>query len=196
MIEHIGIEARLAWALLTGEGNNCLEEGGSPYAYEALELLEARELFNLMGRIRETLAARGIEADEDHSGEPTVVHIGKEYDIRIGGIELPLQPLLKTIFIFFLRHPEGICLKDRANYADEISSIYAVISPETSETVREQRMVRLLSPLDNSFSEKLTNLNKRLEEILGKEQSPIYKVQGANGHPRRIPLSTIYVEWE
>lgn len=196
MIEHIGIEARLAWALLTGEGNNCLEEGGSPYAYEALELLEARELFNLMGRIRETLAARGIEADEDHSGEPTVVHIGKKYDIHIGGIELPLQPLLKTIFIFFLRHPEGICLKDRANYADEISSIYAVISPETSETVREQRMVRLLSPLDNSFSEKLTNLNKRLEEILGKEQSPIYKVQGSNGHPRRIPLSTIYVEWE
>lgn len=196
MIEHIGIEARLAWALLTGEGNNCLEEGGSPYAYEALELLEARELFNLMGRIRETLAARGIEADEDHSGEPTVVHIGKKYDIRIGGIELPLQPLLKTIFIFFLRHPEGICLKDRANYADEISSIYAVISPETSETVREQRMVRLLSPLDNSFSEKLTNLNKRLEEILGKEQSPLYKVQGANGHPRRIPLGTIYVEWE
>ena len=196
MIEHIGIEARLAWALLTGEGNYCLEEGGSPYAYEALELLEARELFNLMGRIRETLAARGIEADEDHSGEPTVVHIGKKYDIRIGGIELPLQPLLKTIFIFFLRHPEGICLKDRANYTDEISSIYAVISPETSETVREQRMVRLLSPLDNSFSEKLTNLNKRLEEILGKEQSPLYKVQGSNGHPRRIPLSTIYVEWE
>lgn len=196
MIEHIGIEARLIWALLTGEGNNCLEEGGSPYAYEALEFLEARELFNLMGRIRETLAVRGIEADEDHSGEPTVVHIGKKNDIRIGGIELPLQPLLKTIFIFFLRHPEGICLKDRANYADEISSIYAVISPETSETVREQRMVRLLSPLDNSFSEKLTNLNKRLEEILGKEQSPIYKVQGSNGHPRRIPLSTIYVEWE
>ena len=196
MIEHIGIEARLAWALLTGEGNNCLEEGGSPYAYEALELLEARELFNLMGRIRETLAARGIEADEDLSGETTVVHIGKKYNIRIGGIELPLQPLLKTIFIFFLRHPEGICLKDRANYADEISSIYAVISPETSGTVREQRMVRLLSPLDNSFSEKLTNLNKRLEEILGKEQSPIYKVQGSNGHPRRIPLSTIYVEWE
>ena len=195
-MERIGIEARLAWALLTGEGNNCLEEGGSPYAYEALELLEARELFNLMGRIRETLAARGIEADEDLSGEPTVVHIGKEYDIRIGGIELPLQPLLKTIFIFFLRHPEGICLKDRANYADEISSIYAVISPETSETVREQRMVRLLSPLDNSFSEKLTNLNKRLEEILGKEQSPLYKVQGSNGHPRKIPLSTIYVEWE
>ena len=196
MIEHIGIEARLVWALLTGEGKNCLEEGGSPYAYEALELLEARELFNLMGRIRETLAARGIDADEDHSGEPTVVHIGKKYDISIGGIALPLQPLLKTIFIFFLRHPEGICLKDRANYADEISSIYAVISPETSETVREQRMVRLLSPLDNSFSEKLTNLNKRLEEILGKEQSPIYKVQGSNGRPRRIPLSTIYVEWE
>jgi hypothetical protein len=195
-MERIGIEARLAWALLTGEGNNCLQEGGSPYAYEALELMEARELFNLMGRIRETLAARGIDADEDHSGEPTVVHIGKEYDIRIGGIELPLQPLLKTIFIFFLRHPEGICLKDRANYADEISSIYAVISPETSETVREQRMVRLLSPLDNSFSEKLTNLNKRLEEILGKEQSTLYRVQGSNGHPRRIPLGTIYVEWE
>ena len=38
MIEHIGIEARLVWALLTGEGKNCLEEGGSPYAYEALEL--------------------------------------------------------------------------------------------------------------------------------------------------------------
>ena len=43
-------------------------------------------------------------------------------------------------------------------------------------------MERLLSPLDNSFSEKLTNLNKRLEEILGIEQSgnsPSLSPQGA-----------------
>lgn len=195
-MEVIGIEARLVWALLSGEGNGTLEDGNSPYSYEALELLEARELFNIMVKIRETLAARGITADEDCSGEPTTLHIGKKYDIRIGGIELSLQPLLKTIFIFFLRHPEGIYLKDRADYADEISAIYAVISPETSENVRRRRMERLLSPLDNSFSEKLTNLNKKLEDILGKKQSPIYKVQGANGHPRIIPLDTIHIQWE
>ena len=115
-----------------------------------------------------------------------------------GEVRMPVYPVI-DIGRFDKRvqvHLEGICLKDRANYADEISSIYAVISPETSEIVREQRMVRLLSPLDNSFSEKLTNLNKRLEEILGKEQSPLYKVQGANGHPRKISLSAVYVEWE
>lgn len=82
-----------------------------------------------------------------------------------------------------------------ADYFDEISAIYAIISPETGDDVRKQRIERLLSPLDNSFSEKLTNLNKRLESILGKEQSHLYKIQGTNGHPRSIPLSPVYIEW-
>ena len=112
------------------------------------------------------------------------------------GTLLPLRPLVKALFILFLRHPEGIRLKERARFESELADIYSVILPNTDPQYREKRIRRMMDLADNSFSEKASVLNARLEELLPKSIADGYKIQGLNGHPRRIPLAELAVEWQ
>ena len=131
--------------------------------------------------------------------EPVRLVIDKRYTIRQGsrgGAEVVLRPLVKAIFILFLKHPEGIVLKQRAVYQQELEDIYSVISPSASRESVSSRVGRLVNLQDNSFSEKASVLNSRLEEILPPGRADGYKIHGTNGHPRCIPLASLAVEWE
>ena len=111
------------------------------------------------------------------------------------GPEIPLRPLVKALFILFLKHPEGIRLKERDRYRGELEEIYGVIAPGVSQEDVRRRVQRLTDPEDNSFSEKASVLNARLDALLPPEIVNGYKIQGFNGHPRRIPLAELMVEW-
>ena len=166
--------------------------------------MEAEELLALMAKVQERLKAMGVTADatgampEPVAAEPVELYIDRQYTIRMGasdGPALPLRPLVKALFILFLRHPEGILLKQRDRYRQELEEIYAVICPNTSADDIRARVGRLVNLQDNSFSEKASVLNARLEELLPAGTADDYKIQGYNGHPRRVPLNPLLVHW-
>jgi len=189
----VAIQARLAWALLFS-GN--LEEPAADYS-GMLDGMEAAELLALMASVQERL--RELEDTPLASKpEPSRLYIDRQYTIRLDapmGPVLPLRPLLKALFILFLRHPEGIRFKERALFEKELADIYAVILPYTDSETRQKRIRRMMDLADNSFSEKTSVLNARLEELFP-ETSGHYKIQGYNGHPRRIPLDQLMVIWQ
>ena len=189
----VGIQARLAWGLLFS-GN--LEEQAEDYA-GMLDGMEAAELLALIKKAQERL--RELE-DNSVSSKPesSRLYIDRRYNIRLDtpdGPVLPLRPLLKALFILFLRHPEGIRFKERALYEKELGDIYAVILPNADSDTRQRRILRMMDLADNSFSEKMSALNARLEELFP-ETSENYKIQGYNGHPRRISLDQLMVIWQ
>lgn len=145
-----------------------------------------------------TLAAVPSEKPSSHNA-PTKLYITPTYTIRTNtpaGPEINLRPLVKALFILFLKHPEGIRLKERDRYRGELEEIYGIIAPGVSLEDVQKRVQRLVDPADNSFSEKASVLNARLEELLPKSIADGYKIQGLNGHPRRIPLAELAVEWQ
>lgn len=190
------VEARLAWMLLFSGEEGLLKESPAGYGY-SLEEMDAEELFALMRQIQDRLQVLGLE---DKTGqEPRKLYIDTHYTIRLdapAGLELPLRPLVKALFILFLKHPEGIILKQRDNYRQELENIYGVIAPAVSREVICERIKRLVDLSDNSFSEKASVLNARLDSIFGPKQAMYYKIKGANGHPRSIPLDPLLVEWK
>ena len=192
-----GIEARMMWFLLTSGVAGVLEEPGADYA-GVLERMEAAELLALMEKVRARLKELSVEETLNQGQDSVKLFIDKTYTIRMDaaeGPEIPLRPLVKALFILFLRHPEGILLKQRDQYRQELEEIYAVICPyNTAEDVRE-RVGRLVNLQDNSFSEKASVLNARLEDLLPKGTADDYKIQGYNGHPRRIPVNPLLVNW-
>ena len=199
----MGIQASLAWALLFGK-TAVLENPEVSYGNpERLDLLSARELFDLLQKVQEKLQEKGYAVSIDKADaaiplEPQTLHIGKDYRIYIdcfGLKEIILRPLLRTVFILFLRHPEGIRIKDKAAYRDELLDIYAHIFPTLDEDIRRERIDRLIAPGQNAFSENLSHLNKALSSLLGQAAAP-YQVYGTNGHPRRIILDPVLVIWE
>ena len=197
------IEAQLMWLILSGH-QGVLEEPAVDYG-GMLERMEAAELLELLEKLQERLRAMGITADvpgtmpEPEVAGPVDLYIDRLYTIRMSapdGPVLPLRPLVKALFILFLRHPEGILLKQRDRYRQELEDIYAVISPNTAKEDIRVRIGRLVNLQDNSFSEKASVLNARLEELLPSGMAEDYKIQGYNGHPRRIMLNPLLVHWE
>ena len=191
------------WQLIFSVGGDVLEEPAADFN-GMLDQMEAAELLALMEKVQERLKTMGASpgisktVPEPAEAGPVELHIDRHYTIRMGapdGPALPLRPLVKTLFILFLRHPEGIVLKQRDRYRQEMEEIYTAICPNTAiETVRA-RIGRLVNLQDNSFSEKASVLNARLDVLLPKEVSWEYKIQGYNGHPRRILLNPLMIKW-
>ena len=194
MMTYAGFEARFVWAFLNPSKESVLEAPAVTDYDGMLEGMEAAQLLALLEKVRERLKYTVTEAQE-----PVKLFIDKQFSIRIDNPEgrvLPLRPLVKSLFILFLRHPEGILLKRREHYRQELEEIYAVISPGTSKENVRARIGRLVNLQDNSFSEKTSVLNARLEEFLPKGAVESCKIQGYNGHPRKIPLNPLFVHWE
>ena len=185
------------WQLLLPR-EDVLEEPAADYG-GLLDSMESAELLELMGMIQQRLKDLGVRAESlTEPADPVELFIDKRYTIRMGSAKGPilvLRPLVKTLFILFLRHPEGILLKQRDLYRKELEEIYAILSPGTSREDVRTRVGRLVNVEDNSFSEKASVLNARLEALLPKGTADYYKIQGYNGHPRRIPLNPLLVTW-
>ena len=179
-----------------------------------LEGMEAQELLVLMEQVQERLQALGATSSGNRPETrgpgktdsivrnavvpPVKLYIDCRYAIRMNapdGPEMPLRPLVKALFILFLKHPEGIRLKERERHQSELEEIYGTIAPGVSQEDVRRRVQRLVDPEDNSFSEKASVLNTRLEALLPPDMADGYKIQGFNGHPRRIPLAELMVEW-
>ena len=194
-----GIEAQLMWQLLFAGSPGVLREPAEDYS-GLLEGMEAAELLALLEKVQERLKSFGIEANTIiESAEPVKLFIDRRYKIRMGaanGPVLQLRPLVKALFILFLKHPEGIILKQREVFRQELEEIYSIISPDTLVEDVKSRIDRLVNLQDNSFSEKASVLNARLEDLLPKGTADQYKIHGYNGHPRRIPLNPLMIVWE
>lgn len=189
-------EAQLMWRLLFCEANGILCEPPVDYG-GLLEGMEAAQLMALMVMVQERLKRLGVGVER--LAEPVELYIDKEFNIRMGvadGQILQLRPLVKTLFILFLRHPEGILLKHRDDYRTELEEIYSTINPNTFMEDVKARVARLVDLEDNSFSEKASVLNARLKELLPDEIAGDYQIRGHNGSPRKIRLNPLLVHWE
>ena len=182
------------WWLLVQGSVRGVEEPSVDYG-GLLDGLEAAELLMLMKKVQERL--KEMECIE--AAEPVDLYIDKRFVIRMGradGSVLQLRPLVKTLFILFLKHPEGILLKQRDCYREELEKIYSTINPNTDRDDVKARIARLVDLQDNSFSEKASVLNARLEELLPDGIVENYQIRGYNGHPRKIQLNPLLVHWE
>lgn len=198
MNEYAGIEAQLAWLFLFSADTGLLMESGTHDYARVLEGMEAAELLALVKEARRRLATMGVENGID-AQTPVELYIDKKYRIRIddySGVQIPFRPLVRALFILFLKHPEGILLKDRARFQKDLEDIYGVIAPNVDAEDRHRRVQKLTDLEDNAFSENLSILNATLDRIVPLSQVNILKVQGRNGYPRRIPLSPLLVHWE
>ena len=198
MSEYAGIEAQLAWMLLFSIEDGLLREPSEIDYAGMLEGLEAAELLALVREAQRRLMKMGVKNDTDTQA-PVELYIDKDYRIRMGGpagTPIPFRPLVRAVFILFLRHPEGILLKDRVRFRKELEDIYQEIAPNVDAEDRRRRVRKLTDLEDNAFSENLSVLNATLDRILPVSQVYNLKVQGNNGYPRRIPLSPLLVHWE
>jgi hypothetical protein len=105
-----------------------------------------------------------------------------------GNLEIKLTPLEKTLYLFFLRHPEGVMLKHLVDHRDELRTIYGQLSNTGILAEINTRIMTLADARTNSASEKLSKIKQKFIEAVGENIASQYYVQGEDGSPKSIPL--------
>ena len=191
-----GREAYLLLQYLLEERSGALEDPAVDYLAERVDEMDAAALLEAMGLIRKRLSEMEVLEGTD-DGER--IRITKDLRILLPDrfdTEIRLRPLVKTVFLLFLRHPEGIRFGDLQDYRKELMELYMGISRRSSRELAEQSIDRLTDPKDNSIHEKAANLAAALARYFRPDRLPAYTLTGKAGTPKRIRLDRALVEWE
>ena len=109
--------------------------------------------------------------------------------------EVTMLPIDKAVYIFFLRHPEGVALKVLCDYRDELTDIYARVLGQRTLTKRQQSSVDFLcDPLNNSINEKLSRIRSAFRAVAHDSVANCYIIRGERGEKRSISLNEELIE--
>jgi hypothetical protein len=118
---------------------------------------------------------------------PKPVRVDVEGRIFVGEKQLNLNPLESALYIFFLKHLEGISLNDLENYKDEIFEIYQTLRFNADMAPIEQ----LVQPYHNggTFSVNKSRMNRKIIDSLGESLAHFYRLDGNPGDAFRISIT-------
>ena len=109
--------------------------------------------------------------------------------------EVKMLPIDKVVYLFFLRHPEGVALKDMADHKEELTKLYQrVLGKEKLSTSQVKSVGYLCDPLNNSINEKLSRIRQAFRAVAHDSVANCYIVQGERGEKRSITLSDEFIE--
>jgi hypothetical protein len=109
--------------------------------------------------------------------------------------EVRMLPIDKVVYIFYLRHPEGISIKSLTDHKEELMGLYARVSGKTELTDKQKESVeRLCDPTDNSINEKLSRIRKSFCAEVHESVADSYVVKGSRGENRYISLDEELIE--
>ena len=122
--------------------------------------------------------------------------ITKDYRIMLGDKEIKMEPLVKAVYLLFLKHPEGIAFKLLPDYRKELTSIYGDLKPLGLNDRVIRSIEDVTNLLLNSVNEKCSRIRaafiSEIEEPFAKE----YYVTGKSGEAKKISLPRDLVIWE
>ncbi len=152
---------------------------------------EINHIFELMESLRiKMLFAQNMRQHIQPS--PLVVTVENNLVIpAYGNLEIRMTPLEKTLYLLFMRHPEGIHLTSLVEHKAELQEIYTNISSLDSLMGMRQSIDDMCNALNNSASEKLSKIKVQFEKALGKELAKHYYIQGKRGEKKRIRGLTV-----
>lgn len=110
--------------------------------------------------------------------------------------EVHMEPLVKAVYLLFLKHPEGIVFKDLPDYRMELADIYNKVRPWGLNERALQSIEDVTNPLLNSINEKCARIRKVFATILDSSVAEHYYIKGTRGKAKCISLPREMVVWE
>lgn len=211
MLPELGTKKRFKEGSYSMQKPNESDKGSADYNFdeETKKILEdiqqKLDAIRLKG-IGEAIITRYIKP------RPVLSHIRITHDFRIflddyNNMEITMEPLVKAVYLLFLRHEEGIAFKELSDYAVELETIYRAIKaksndideklasrlyyPSISESVK-----KLVNPLDNSINEKCTRVKEAFIIHFHESIAEHYYIQGARQSNKQIFLPRNLIIWE
>ena len=124
--------------------------------------------------------------------------VSKNYRLFLGEnhVEVHMEPLVKAVYLLFLKHPEGISFKRLPDYREELADIYRMLRP-IGLTDRALRSIEdVTNPLLNSINEKCARIRGAFVGQFDNHMAKHYYIDGLRGEAKKIALPRNLVVWE
>lgn len=172
---------------------NTNKENQCPYEFLVKEVKERIRKLKEYGMSEKALSSL-IETEQ-----PLLkLTVSRDYRLYLGEqrVEVRMEPLLKALYLLFLRHPEGIIFKDLPDYRQELAKIYSDVRPWGLTDRALQSIEDVTNPMLNSINEKCARIKKAFTSMMGNEMAEQYYIKGNRGEAKRIALPRDMVLWE
>lgn len=95
----------------------------------------------------------------------------------------------RTLYIFFLKHLEGVRQVDIGDYKDELLQIYSLVKPGASDENAMRTIYNLCDPFSSALAQSLSKIKSAvMHAILDKTISRQYYIDGERGGEYRIAV--------
>lgn len=134
-----------------------------------------------------------------HSEQPLLqLTISSNYRVYLGEkrVEVFMEPLVKAVYLLFLKHPEGIVFKTLPDYRKELAEIYQKIKPFGLNERALQSIEDVTNPLLNSINEKCARIRGAFVGEFDDYMAKYYYIDGKRGEVKKIALPRDLVIWE
>ena len=163
---------------------NCLESAPPDYSAMAQE----REATEVALFVQE---ASALELSPPPLRE--IIRITRGMRIFIGQEELKMRPMSKAVLLLFLRHPEGIALKDIGDHKEELTRLYSRVARTDSPDKIERSVARLIDIFSNELNVNLSRVNAALSAL---ENDARHHIDGRAGEKKSFKFFKAIVIWE
>ena len=111
-------------------------------------------------------------------------------------MEIKMEPLVKAVYLLFLRHPEGITFKQLPDYREELTRIYNQLKPSGLTDRAIQSIEDVTNPMLNSINEKCARIRAAFVGQFDEYMAKSYYIDGLRGEAKKIALPRNLVTWE
>ncbi len=150
--------------------------------------LLANQVFEIMEAMRSEILFRDRYSLLKKPSRMTVS--GPNFSIKfpdLANIELKLDKIEKTMYLFFLGKPEGVKLNMLDEHREELTELYLKVSPTSDRTTATKRInERTDNAHTQKISETISKIRKKINDLLGDEMGEHYIIAGANGEVKKI----------
>lgn len=111
-------------------------------------------------------------------------------------MEIQMTPLVKAVYLLFLRHPEGIIFKHLMDYRDELKEIYKKIKGSRWILSQISSINDVTNPMKNSINEKCARVREAFVTRFDERLARHYIITGERGEAKRIILPQDLIVWK
>ena len=109
--------------------------------------------------------------------------------------EVELSHLTKSIYFLFLKHPEGINLRELGNYKKELLTIYTSVSNQLDYDKMAKSIDDVINIETKAIYTHLSRIKSAFYKIMDASFAKYYIVSGSGEEDRKVLFNTFIITW-
>lgn len=109
--------------------------------------------------------------------------------------EVELSHLTKSVYFLFLKHPEGINLKELGNYKKELLTIYTSVSNQLDYDKMAKSIDDVINIETKAIYTHLSRIKSAFYKIMDASFAQYYIVSGSGEEERKVLFNTSSITW-